>query len=425
MEPILEKMSANVTELEHAGMRFFASRTGARDMVAISGSIFGGWNHMPLEKGEVPGLAAEIMDAGTARKTKDQIRESLAEHGASLSFSPGGDRLHFSGTCLPDDISFLLKMIVECISGAAFPAAEVKTAKERTLAEIEEEKNETRSLASTALSRMLYDSTHVNYPDTLAVRKKKVEKVTRAELLAFRKMLGQQGLVLALTGDVQPESVLKEAKKIFSTLPKGKLTEPQKALNKKKAESREELITIPDKATIDLFLGASIPLTIEDPLYYPFVILFQMLGGPGFTSHLMKTIRERDGLTYHVRALLRGHDNKADGDFRVYVSFSPQRYTESVAKLREEIRIFFKEGLNKKDLEARKTEMIGSYKVHLSTARSLANRLHQIGEEGKDIGYLDEYPDLVNAVTLKDLHAAAALIPLDKLSLAAAGTFVK
>ncbi len=425
MEPILPKMSLNITELEHAGMRFFASRTGARDMVAISGSIFGGWNHLPLEKSEVPVLAAELMDAGTAKKSKDHIRESLAEHGASLHFYAGGDRLHFSGSCLPEDVSFLLKTIVECISDSSFPASELKTAKQRSLADIEEAKNETSRLARSALSRLIYDPHHVNYPDTLQTRKKKIEKVTRAELLAYKKVLGQQGLVLALTGDVQPTAVLQEARKIFSKLPKGSLQEPVKARNKKKVEPKKERISISDKATIDTYLGCAIPLTQEDPLYYALIVLSNMLGGPGFTSHLMKTIRERDGLTYHIRSSITGLDNKADGDFRVYASFSPARFTESVAKLREEMKNFFSKSITPEELEARKIELTGSYKVQLSTSRSLAHSLHVIGAEGKDIGYLDEYPDLINAVSLEDLREAAKLIPLDKLSLAAAGTFVK
>ena len=41
----------------------------------------------------------------------------------------------------------------------------------------------------------------------------------------------------------------------------------------------------------------------------------------------------------------------------------------------------------------------------------------------RDLSYIDEYLALLNAVTLEDLKAVAALIPLDSLSLASAGTF--
>ena len=150
-----------------------------------------------------------------------------------------------------------------------------------------------------------------------------------------------------------------------------------------------------------------------------------MLGGPGFTSHLVATIRERDSLTYSVRAYSTGFGALAEGSMQVWATFSPQKYNESVKALKKEIALFFKELLTRSNLEARKLEMIGEYTVGLSTTRGLAATLHKIGTENKSLSYIDEYPELLKVITLEDLHKAAALIPLSKLSLAAAGTFTK
>jgi predicted Zn-dependent peptidase len=67
--------------------------------------------------------------------------------------------------------------------------------------------------------------------------------------------------------------------------------------------------------------------------------------------------------------------------------------------------------------------MSGLYVVGLSTTRGLAAALHQIGRRHRDLSYIDDYITLLNAITVKDLQDAADLIPLQKLSLAAAGTF--
>ena len=421
----MEKLAANVTELEHEGMRLFASHTGAKDVVSIEGSMFGGWNMLPRNQAEVPSFAAELMDAGTAKRTKESIREALGAHGASLSFSAGGDRMYFSGSCLPEDVSFLLKLVVECVTQANYPASEIKVSKARALGDLEEEKTNTRSLASAALSRSMYDSSHVNYTETIATRKKNTESITRAQLLAFRKMLGKGGFVLAITGDVHPQKTLSTAKNILETLPKGTAAAPTKKANKKAQTSANEIIAIKDKANIDVYLGASIPLTYTNRLYLPFIILCEMLGGHGFTSHLMTTVRERDGLTYGVYTVPAGFSGEADGCFQVWATFSPAKYTESVKVLKKEIALFFKEQITEKNLEARKTEMAGGYTVGLSTTRGFANRLLKIGVEGKNLSYLDEYTELLQAITLTELNEAASLIPLSKLALAAAGTFVK
>jgi hypothetical protein len=48
--------------------------------------------------------------------------------------------------------------------------------------------------------------------------------------------------------------------------------------------------------------------------------------------------------------------------------------------------------------------------------------LHKIGVEGKPLSYLDEYPSLIRALSLKDVMDIVPLLPVSKLSLAAAGT---
>ncbi|MDB5189267.1 MAG: Zinc protease [Parcubacteria group bacterium] len=419
----MARISDNILEKAWEGARVFASRTGVKDLVYVEGSVLGGWNMLPRRKGEVSVLAAELLDAGTKNKNKNVIRETLAARGASLSFSSGDERTYFRGSCLPEDLNQLLSVIVECLGEAAFPVAEVKSAKERIHGELLEEKSDTRVQAAITLSRSIYDENHVNYEETTDERIRDLGKAERTDLVSFKKVLGQGGLVLAIVGDIEPERALSTAVKYFKKLPAGTKEAPEKELNAKKQESKTQLVTITDKSNIDVFIGASVPLTYNDPLYLPFIVATELLGGRGFTSHLMTTLRERDGLTYGVYSRPTGFTGGSDGAFAVWATFSPAKYAHSVAMLRKEIAIFFKSGITKEGLQHRKEEMTGLYAVGLSTTRGLAAALHQIGRRHRELSYIDEYLTLLNALKLEELFAASALIPLDKLSLAAAGTF--
>lgn len=226
-----------------------------------------------------------------------------------------------------------------------------------------------------------------------------------------------------MTGDIDAKATARAAEAAFKRLPAGTLEAPAKPHNARRQESQEARIDIADKANVDVFLGAALPLTYNDPLYLPFIVATEMLGGRGFTSHLMSTIRERDGLTYAVYSRPTGFTGGSEGAFQIWATFSPGRFDESVAKLRQEIDFFFAKGLTEKNLAARQEEMSGLYAVGLSTTRGLAAALHQMGRRHRDLSYIDEYLKLIQAISLKDVRAASALIPLDKLSLAAAGTF--
>ncbi len=406
-------------------MRFFAAQTKSKDVVSIEGSVLGGKNMLLQNKSKIPELAAELFDAGTSKKTKDEIREALSSRGAAMSFFSTGDRICFLASCLPEDVSFVLELIVECISDSTFPVKELRSAKERMLAELSEEEHQTHSLAAAALSRLIYEPSHVNYIEKISERKKSVELATRADLLSFKKMLGKEGLVLAITGDISPTKALKSSRAACVKLPKGTVVLTEKKINTKPQKALSELITVKDKANVDVYLGTSISLRYTDSLYVPFTIICEMLGGGGFTSHLMQTVRERDGLTYGVYASGAGFAGEADGYFRVKASFSPNRFSESVKVLKKEIAFFFAHKITAENLTLRKTEMIGEYVVGLSTSKALASMLHKIGIEHKKVEYIDEYPEIVKNVALKDLKKAAELISVETLSLAAAGTFPK
>lgn len=404
--------------------RLFLASTHAHDVVVVEGSVFGGPNMLPPELDVIPGLTAELLDAGTVKKKKSVIREMLAGRGMSLSFSASGDRTAFSGRCFPEDLPLLLSIISESLGEANFPEAEVKNAKALALGELAEEKSDTRAQAERAFAAMLYDPTHVNYARALKDEEKSVTATRRAHLQDFRKKLGKGGLVLAITGDIDTASARTAAEKAFGKLGAGTAAAPTKQVNKKAQEAREKLIPLADKANVDILLGATLPLTLRHELYHPMKVLTEMLGG-GFSSHLMQTIRERDGLTYGIYATLAGLNAGADGHFKIWATFSPEGYAEAVAKLRKEVNIFFTEGLSEEALAKRKEEMTGSYLVALSTTQNLARTLHSIGTLGFDLSYLTDYPNIIRAISLADIRDAADLIPRTKFSLAASGTFKK
>ena len=404
------------------GGELLVARTAAKDVVSVEGSVFGGTNHVPGDWDVIPVLSAQLLDAGTRKKDKNVIRGSLANRGISLSFNSEGDRTYFSGQCLPEDLPFLLSVIVECLGEASFPDREVESEKSRALGAIAEMKTDTNVQAGIALVRALYGAEHANFSRTLEEQEASVQKINRVRLMDFRRRLGRDGLILAIAGDVHAKSVRAAAEKAFNNLPERGLAAVAKPANKKNSTSSEKYIPIADKTNVDVLLGAALPLRKLDPLFHPASLLVDMLGG-GFASHLMQTIRERDGLTYGIYASLRGFENGADGYLRIWATFSPEMFTKSIKVLHKEIHHFFAHGMTETALARKKEEITGSYLVGLSTTRGLARMLHQLTIDGRDLSYFAKYPDYIRAVSLAEIRTAADLVRLDKLAFVASGTF--
>ncbi len=423
MNPIAQ----NITEVElKDGARIFIAPTGAKNIVTIEGSVRGGSSSLLRSKAEAALIAAELLDSGTSTKSKDVIHEALGKRGASLSFRDGVDRTFFSGSCFPEDLSFLLALISECFADAIIPAPDVVSAKKRALGELEESATDTRTQAAGALSRLLYDKTHVNYMETTKNRMQNLAAITRGDALSFRKSLSREGLVLAIVGDIEVSKARSAAEKAFKVLPTGTPVSLKERTHGNSRTASETLVPIADKANIDTYFGTIIPFTYDSPEYLSFVTLSSMLGGRGLSSgHLMRTIRERDGYTYGIYAQQVGFLEKTQGAFRIWATFSPATFTEAVAATKKEINVFLKKGMTEDALSFKKDEMIGNYLIGLSTTRGLAGMLHTIGVEGKPLSYIDAYPSLIRAITLSEIQNLSPLLAPEKLSLAASGTFPK
>jgi zinc protease len=413
----MERLASHILEKQLPYGRIFVAPTKTRDIVTIEGSVLGGERMLPADKRASAALTARLLDAGTSVHTKDQLRESLAARGITLSFSSGDFRTHFSATCLPEDLTFTLSIITECLSKANFPAKEIVTARSRAIGSLVESKTDTGSQGMGAFSRLVFDTNHENYIVPTDTRIASYESVARGDLTRFQSFIGKGGLVLAITGDVEKEKALSIAERAFSKLSAGTTEKPEQVQNKKEQVATENRITIAGKANVDVFIGASIALTRDDELFLPLTTTIDMLGG-GFADHLMQTVRERDGLTYGIRAASYGFGTGNDGCLLIRATFSPDLYEKGVVAARKEIAQFFAHEINEKRLSMKKDDIAGSYLLGLSTT-------YGIGTEGKPLSYIDEYPELIKAITLDQVTAAAALIPLDKLSLAAAGTFTK
>ena len=62
--------------------------------------------------------------------------------------------------------------------------------------------------------------------------------------------------------------------------------------------------------------------------------------------------------------------------------------------------------MTKDELTAKQSTITGMYKVGLDTTAGLATRILTTVERGKDLSFMDEYPDIINDLTLDQVNAA-------------------
>ena len=150
-----------------------------------------------------------------------------------------------------------------------------------------------------------------------------------------------------------------------------------------------------------------------------------ILGG-NFSARLMQTVRDAQGLTYAISSLMGGADNGNDGYWVIWSSFAPQLVKTGYEASLEQVVKWVDGGITKAELEAKKTTITGSYKVGLAETGGLAGQILTNTERGRSNDYLDEFPSIINVLTVDQINTAIKkYIDKDNLVFVAAGSIDK
>jgi zinc protease len=159
-----------------------------------------------------------------------------------------------------------------------------------------------------------------------------------------------------------------------------------------------------DRASVTVLLGLPTGLRQRDAESLALGVGTAILGS-GMTSRLMSTLRDREGLTYFISAALVD-DTFVDGSWLVNGSFAPALLGQGVASTYREVRKWWKDGVTEAELDARKSNLIGSHRVALGTTQGAADALLQCVQSGRPLSWLDDYPEAVRALTVREVNAA-------------------
>lgn len=406
------------------GGRVLATLFSAHGSVSLVGSIKGGSRAAGSE--ELADVHAQMLLEGTEMHSKKEIQQMLDDIGASLSFSASDSRLIFSGKALARNLPRLLALIGEILAEPAFPSSELAILKNRELADLAHEAQDTHAQAGIALDRLLYPENHPNFSETTDESRKALKNITSASLRAFhKKILGRTSLVLSVAGDVAPKEVFALVEKYFKTLPDREVSFKH---YRKPAAPHAAYWAVPvaHKASVDYIAGIAAGITNEHKYYVPLMLGMQILGTPGFAGRMMKTIREREGLTYGVYSYCSGFQRKVDGHLSVWGTFAPQLYERGRAAIKREIALIAGKGVTDEETRKHRELFYNKSRVQMSNSSAFARAAHAVATEGRPLSYLDEFPEKVLKTSRAQVNRALKkyLLP-KKLSEAAAGPVSK
>ena len=148
-------------------------------------------------------------------------------------------------------------------------------------------------------------------------------------------------------------------------------------------------------------------IALDDERRYAYSLLSSIMGG-SMSSRFFQNIRERKGLAYAVYSVntsfLRG------GYFDIYAGVAHDNVEKAVEAIKEELAALRDGGVTEEELSKAKEQMKSGY---IFGQESVSNRMFS---QGKNVALLgrnfdqDEVLRCIDAVTMEDLHDAAAVV---------------
>ncbi len=386
----------------HSGLVVLHSENHNLPIVMVTAIIKAGQLNEPVEKAGTAHLVAELLTEGTKNLTSRDISEQIDFIGASLDASAGADFTTVTLSVLKKDFRKGFSIFADALLNPVFPQNEIFRVRERVKGFLKQQEEDPSFLADRAFRKEVFEG-HP-YARLTEGSPVSLDAVTRDDLIGFHSdFFVPNNSILAIAGDLTPEelsSIIDEYLGAWKTktLP-GKTVAPVPKSRAKKAVKIDK-----DLTQANIVLG-HIAISRDNPDYYAVSVMNYILGGGGFSSRLMQSIRDTMGLAYDVHSFFTAH--KASGTFKAGLQTKNESAGVAIDEIRRQINRIRKEAVSDEELAEAKAYLTGSFLRRLDTNRKIADFLASVEFYELGTDYVKKYAEYINAVTKEDILRVA------------------
>jgi predicted Zn-dependent peptidase len=347
---------------------------------------------------------AELLERGAGERDALEFARSVERLGASVGAGAGWDSLEVRASGLSRDLDFLIDTLADMLLRPRFDPAEARRAQGELLQSLERAKDDPATLESWNGARALYAGHRYGLP--LAGSPETVAALDAAAARAYHdRTFVAEGAILSVSGDVDAEQLLPRLRAAFGGWERGVVPpagEPPPA--RVPAERTIVVVDRPDLVQARIFVGhEGIERTAPDRLAVQ--LLNSVLGGAGFSSRLMESLRTESGLTYGVYSgfALR----RAPGPFFVSLATAVENARLALDALLGELERAREQPPGEDELSWARTLAAGRFSMGLETSAAVTAGLVDLEVYDLPRDSLDTYRARVRATTDEQVAAAA------------------
>jgi zinc protease len=346
-------------------------------------------------------LALEMLTLGTQKRSSEAIALDIDSIGARLAFYAGWDASFIEIEGLSEDLGSLLEILSDLVLHPTFPRSEFDQLKERRIASLIQEQDESEIIADVQFTELIFQGTPYGHSRRGTVDS--LREVSLGDLESFynRTFLAGQ-CILLIVGEIGFDEAFRGTEAVLGSWSKGSDTDALAPFPLPRRASRQvRMIHRPDLTQSQIRLGhPGIERRSHD--HHAFQVANYILGGGGFSSRLMETIRSQKGYTYGISSSFQGR--RYPGPFMISTFTPNENILAVVQEVLEVVDGFIRGGVSPRELQEAKNFYLGSYPFRFETPRKIAREILEVELYGLGMQSLTDYPQSISRITQTDIH---------------------
>jgi zinc protease len=374
---------------------------------AIDGtiSIEAGQNATGDPRPGIASLMADMLNRGTSSRSFEAYNEEVDRLGAIVRAGAGRRTVSIDFHALIEDLPAVLGLAGDLTRNPTFPDEELGRVRQQAITSLREDEDDPASVAGDAMRALLYpegNPSRLPLDGTVA----SVEGFTREDLAGYHDAHVAPGaMTVAMVGGI--DSIRQAADALATVF--GDWSQPAPDIVPPMVTPRPDTLKrddriIPGKSQSNIVIAwPTIPRDHED--YYALNLTNIILGQLGLMGRLGASVRDAQGLAYHVSSSLS--PGEASSLWTARAGVDPANVDRTIEGILAEVRRLQAEPVTAEELADAKTYLVGSLPLSLESLGGVTNLLLSIERFGHGLDYLDRFPDIINALTVEDVQRAA------------------
>lgn len=384
------------------GVPVYMAQSHEFPLIDVTFAFKGGSYLEPADKVGLASMTGRMMrDGGTTSVSAKDVDEKFDFLAANASVSVRDDFANASLNSLTTNFDEAFALFMDMLRHPGWDADRLRLAKDRSIERMKQRNDDAATIARRTWARIMWG------PDSYEAREATqamIESITPDDLSAMHDQIFQPGnLIIGVSGDFDEKEMLDKLERALSGWdmktrvgnPPAPTHELQPGLYSVQKDIPQGRVQIGHRG-----------VERYDPDAIAIDVMNDILGGGGFTSRIMKTVRNDEGLAYGARTRF-ADDVWFPGEFVASFQSKSPTVALGIKLILKEMEKMRSEPVTEKELETSQKSFIETFPRRFESKPRMLQTFINDEFTNRPKDWWQTYRDRVRAVTAADVQRAA------------------